>query len=96
MKDWLSVQDYLFGADQVGDWEGQEETVAENLNELIHIAWQKLPDDTDADKIEKIIEGIWQHLRGDLAIIEAEQEELIDWVLHYVTNQLENDLDEEI
>ncbi|ATC98786.1 MAG: hypothetical protein ACPGVL_02030 [Pseudoalteromonas spongiae] len=96
MKDWLSVQDYLFGIDQVGDWEGQEETVAENLNELIHVAWQQLPDETDADTIDKIIEGIWQHLRGDTAILEAEHEELIDWVLHYVTNQLENNLDEEI
>ena len=35
MKDWLSVQDYLFESSQVGDWEGQEQTVAENLNELI-------------------------------------------------------------
>lgn len=96
MKDWLSVQDYLFGIDQVGDWEGQEETVAENLNELIHVAWQQLPDETDADTIDKIIEGIWQHLRGDTAILEAEHEELIDWVLHYVTNQLENNLGEEI
>ena len=61
MKDWLSVQDYLFGIDQVGDWEGQEETVAENLNELIHVAWQQLPDETDADTIDKISEGIWQH-----------------------------------
>lgn len=96
MKDWLNVQDYLFQIDQVGDWEGDEETVAENLNELIHIAWQKIPDQTDADTIHKIIEGIWQQLRGDTAILEAEREELIDWLLHYVTHQLENNLDEEI
>ncbi|MDE3273240.1 hypothetical protein [Pseudoalteromonas sp. G4] len=96
MKDWLSVQDYLFGIDQVGDWEGQEEAVAENLNELIHCAWQALPDEADAETIDRIIEGIWEHLRGDTALLDAEHEELIDWVLHYVANQLENNLDEEI
>jgi hypothetical protein len=95
MKDWLSVQDYLFESTQVGDWEGQEQTVAENLNELIHIAWQQLPEETDADTIDGIINGIWQSLRGDVAIIEAEQDELIDWVLHYVGNKLDNDSDED-
>lgn len=96
MKDWLNVQDYLFSDTQVGDWEGQEELVAENLNELIHVAWQLLPDETSADKIDAVIEGIWHQLRGDTAIIEAEPEELLDWVAHYVANQLEQDFDEEI
>ena len=89
MKDLLNVQDYLFSIQDVGDWEGEEEVVAERLNELIHIAWDRLPDDLDCESIDEIINGIWEHLRGELALLEAEFEELTDWVTHYVYSSLD-------
>ena len=89
MKDTLNVQDYLFAVADVGDWEGDEEHVAETLNELIHIAWQSLPDDLNCEDIDNIINGIWEHLRGDLAILEAEFEELTDWLVHYIQSSLD-------
>lgn len=89
MKDLLNVQDYLFNVADVGDWEGEEEQVAEIVNELIHHAWQVIPDDLGCEKIDQIINGIWEHLRGDLALVEADYEELSDWVDHYVSAQLD-------
>ncbi|MEL7309119.1 MAG: hypothetical protein AAGK05_15460 [Pseudomonadota bacterium] len=89
MKDLLNVQDYLFAIADVGDWEGEEEVVAERLNDLIHMAWDRLPDDIDCESIDEIINGIWEHLRGDLALIEADFEELTDWVTHYVDSSLD-------
>ena len=89
MKDLLNVQDYLFSIQDVGDWEGEEEVVAERLNELIHMAWDRLPDDLDCESIDEIINGIWEHLRGELVLLEAEFEELTDWVTHYVDSSLD-------
>lgn len=89
MKDLLNVQDYLFAIQDVGDWEGEEEVVAERLNDLIHMAWERLPDDLDCESIDEIINGIWEHLRGALALIEADFEELTDWVTHYVDSSLD-------
>ncbi|MCH2086975.1 MAG: hypothetical protein MK175_07285 [Pseudoalteromonas sp.] len=89
MKDLLNVQDYLFAIHDVGYWEGEEEVVAERLNDLIHMAWERLPDDLDCESIDEIINGIWEHLRGDLALIEADFEELTDWVTHYVDSSLD-------
>jgi predicted Zn-dependent protease with MMP-like domain len=89
MKDLLNVQDYLFAIADVGDWEGEEEVVAERLNDLIHMAWDRLPDDLDCESIDEIINGIWEHLRGDLALIEADFEVLTDWVTHYVDSSLD-------
>ena len=86
----LHVQDFLVSLHDVGDWEGQEEQVAENLNELIHVAWQCLPEDLPCNEIETIINGIWQHLRGDTAIIEADFDELLDWVTQYVQSSLDD------
>ena len=57
MKDLLNVQDYLFAIQDVGDWEGEEEVVAERLNDLIHMAWERLPDDLDCESIDEIING---------------------------------------
>ena len=92
MKDMLQVQDYLFSYADVGDWEGEEEVVAERLNELIHHAWDLLPEDLDCDTIDRLIEGIWEHLRGDLAVREADIEELIDWVTHYINSSLDEQM----
>ena len=89
MKDLLNVQDYLFAVQDVGDWEGEEERVAETLNDLIHMAWDRLPDDLDCDSIDEIINGIWEHLRGDMAVIETDFEELVDWSIHYVDSALD-------
>jgi hypothetical protein len=89
VKDLINVQDYLFATHDVGDWEGEEEQVAETLNELIHFAWNMLPDDLDCETIDNLINGIWEHLRGDLAMIEAEFEELTDWVTHYIHSSLD-------
>ena len=89
MKDLINVQDYLFATADVGDWEGDEEHVAETLNDLIHIAWERLPDELECELIDEIINGIWEHLRGDIALIEAEFEELTDWVTHYVDSSID-------
>lgn len=85
----LNVQDFLVSLHDVGDWEGNEEQVAENLNELIHVAWHLLPEDLPCGEIEKIINDIWQQLRGDTAILEADFEELLDWVTQYVHSALD-------
>ncbi|WP_440055979.1 hypothetical protein ACSLBF_07480 [Pseudoalteromonas sp. T1lg65] len=92
MKDMLQVQDYLYSYADVGDWEGEEELVAERLNELVHHAWDLLPEDLDCDSIDKIILGIWEHLRGDYALLEADLEELTDWVTHYVESSLDEQM----
>jgi hypothetical protein len=53
------------------------------------MAWDRLPDDLDCDSIDEIINGIWEHLRGDMAVIEADFEELADWCIHYVDSALD-------
>ncbi|WP_046003135.1 hypothetical protein [Pseudoalteromonas rubra] len=93
MKELLNVQDYLFSNFDVGDWEGDEERVAETLNELIHVAWEQIPDDLACEKIDLIINGIWEHLRGDLALVEAEYDELVDWVTHYIQSSLDDNIE---
>lgn len=60
MKDLVSIQDYLLSISDVGDWEGEEELVADRINAIYHAVWDKIPDDTDADLIDRVLHEIWE------------------------------------
>ena len=95
MKDWLSVQDYLYDVRDVGDWEGEEELVADRINAIYHAVWQQIPDDTEVALIDKLMRDIWDQLRGSLVLIEADEYELIDWALAHTRKVLDKALDED-
>lgn len=94
MKDWLSVQDYLFTPADVGDWDGEEELVADRLNELLHLTWDMIPEDCNSEQVDQIMKSIWDTVRGDIALVEAEMDELIDWCVQHVTNLIEEQSEE--
>ena len=89
MKDLVNIQDFLFQVADVGDWEGEEEIVADRINAIYHAVWRRLPDDLSADEIDHLLIAIWNELRGSLVLLEADEDELVDWAICYVNNQLE-------
>lgn len=90
MKDLVSVQDYLFQVSDVGDWEGEEELVADKINAIYHAVWQKIPDDVRINQIEVLFPKIWDELRGGTTLLDVDEHELIDWALAYTRQQLQN------
>jgi hypothetical protein len=89
MKDLVNIQDFLVTPDELGDWEGDEEIVADKLNELLHYCWSLIPDDTDIILIEQMLNGIWDNLRGDTVILDVDIDQLQDWVVTHIRT-LEN------
>jgi hypothetical protein len=89
MKELVNIQDYLFQIADVGDWEGEEEIVADRINTIYHAVWHRLPDDISPAEIDHVLHAIWNELRGSLVLLEAEEDELVDWAIRYVNNQLE-------
>jgi hypothetical protein len=89
MKDSISIHDYLFDVADIGDWEGDEELVADKVNAVYHAVWQQLPEDISTEQVEQLLPGIWDQLRGGTVLLEADEDELIDWALAYVRQQLE-------
>ncbi|MDX3774760.1 hypothetical protein QE250_11590 [Chromatiaceae bacterium AAb-1] len=94
MKALYSVHDYLLSVSEVGDWDGEEEIVADRINAIFHAVWDILPDDIESEHIEFLLPRLWDELRGDTVLLEAEEEELIDWAIIYVRNQLEEGMPE--
>lgn len=89
MKDTISIHDYLFDVADVGDWEGEEELVTDKLNAVYHAVWHTLPEEISAAEVEQVLPDIWDQLRGGTVLLEADEDELIDWALAYVRQQLE-------
>lgn len=89
MKDLLSVQDYLLQVDEVGDWDGEEELVADKLNTIVHVVWDALPDSLTTKQISQLMPQLWEQLRGDTVLLDADEDELIDWALAYIQQQIE-------
>ncbi|MDX1390957.1 MAG: hypothetical protein R3241_01155 [Rheinheimera sp.] len=94
MKDAISIHDYLFDVQDIGDWEGEEELVADKMNAVYHAVWQAFPEDISAKQVNKLLPAIWDQLRGGTVLLEADEDELIDWALAYVRQQLEEGIPE--
>lgn len=92
MKSLLSVQDYLFSTTEVGDWEGDEELVTDRINAIYHAVWEQFPDDIEENQVTCLLSQLWQELAAGAVLQEVDEEELIDWAVHYVQNQLEDGL----
>lgn len=95
MKDLLSVQDYLLQVDEIGDWDGEEESVADKFNAIIHTVWDALPDSLSTRQIRELMPQLWEQLRGDTVLVDADEDELIDWALSYIQQQIEEGTAEE-
>ncbi|CAM3805161.1 hypothetical protein [Rheinheimera salexigens] len=90
MKDLASIQDYLFQISDVGDWEGEEELVADKINTIYHAVWQKLPEDIGVEQVELLFPKIWDELRGGTILLDVDEHEIIDWALAFMRQQLQN------
>ena len=85
----MNIQDFLVTKDELGDWEGEEEIIADKLNELLHFCWTLIPDEMDVERIEQTLCGVWDNLRGDTVILDVDMDQLQDWVITYV-HSMEN------
>jgi len=95
MKDLVSIQDYLLSIADVGDWEGEEELVADRINAIYHAVWDRIPDDTPTELIDRLLNDIWDQLRGSTIILDADEYELIDWAKAHMRRTLSDADDDE-
>ena len=49
MKEIIVIHDYLVAESIVGDWDGQEELVAERINEIYHLIYDLAEEDIEPD-----------------------------------------------
>ena len=55
MKEFVVIHDYLVTEAIVGDWDGEEEIVAEKVNEIYHTLYDLAEEDIETEILERLL-----------------------------------------
>lgn len=56
------------------------EEAAEQLNTLLHMLYDKADEDTSVEKLENMVQHVWENWREDRELLAIEPQDLSDWV----------------
>ena len=87
MKEFIVIYDYLVSEAVVGDWDGQEEVVAERINEIYHTLYNMAEEDIDPTELTQILELVWETWIPQEALPEIDIEDIYDWCRHVLENR---------
>ncbi len=87
MKEFVVIHDYLVTEAIVGDWEGQEEIVAEKINEIYHTLYDLAEEDIDTEELEQLLALVWDEWIGQDVLPDLESEDIYDWCRHLLENR---------
>ncbi|PCI62523.1 MAG: hypothetical protein COB35_03735 [Gammaproteobacteria bacterium] len=87
MKEFVDVHDFLVSQAVVGDWDGEEELVAERLNEIFHVLYNMAEEDIETEELERLLTMVWHHWIGHQELPDLETDEILDWCQHVLQNR---------
>lgn len=56
------------------------EEAAEQLNTILHMLYDKADEDTSVEKLENMVQHIWDNWREDSNLLSIDLQDLSDWV----------------
>ncbi|MGJ8693885.1 MAG: hypothetical protein ACSHW0_15565 [Thalassotalea sp.] len=81
------IHDYLVSESVVGDWEGQEELVAEKLNEIYHTLYDLAEEDIVPDELINLLELVWHIWIGQDELPDIISDDIHDWCRNVLDNR---------
>lgn len=87
MKEFVVIHDYLVSEAVVGDWDGNEELVAENLNEIYHTLYDYAEEDIEPEVLNQLLALVWENWIGQDALAEIESSDISDWCQNLLANR---------
>ena len=69
MKEIIVIHDYLVTESIVGDWDGEEELVAERINEIYHLIYDLAEEDIEPEILAQLLSLVWPYSHSVSAII---------------------------
>jgi DNA-binding ferritin-like protein (Dps family) len=94
MKELVVVHDFLVSEAVVGDWEGQEEDVAEKMNEIYHTLYDLAEEDISVEVLTQLLELVWDTWIGQDVLPDLETDDIYDWCRHVLENREQHLQDE--
>lgn len=87
MKEFVVIHDFLVSEAVVGDWDGQEDAVAENLNQIYHTLYDLAESDINAEQLTDLLELVWHHWISQPELADIEDEDIYDWCRNVLENR---------
>ena len=87
MKEIVVIHDYLVSEAVVGDWDGEEEIVAERINEIYHTLYNLAEDDIAPEELTQLLELVWDAWISQESLPELDMEDIYDWCRHLLENR---------
>lgn len=87
MKEFVVIYDYLVSEAVVGDWDGQEEIVAERINEIYHTLYNQAEEDISPEELVTLLELVWDTWIGQEELPELDMDDIYDWCRHVLENR---------
>ncbi|MGB1296842.1 MAG: hypothetical protein ACPG8A_01145 [Psychrobium sp.] len=85
MYDRVDIHQFLFEPSEVGEWEGEEELAAENINRIYHHLFSVIEESTDLDLFMQMIDAVWPYWQYQPGLLEVDDE----LIAHFVTFLIE-------
>jgi hypothetical protein len=64
----------------VGEWDGQEQLAADNINRIYDAIYAAVEDDYDADRLAQIIHNVWDDYGSDEHLLTISDNEIDGYV----------------
>lgn len=87
MKEFVVIHDFLVTEAIVGDWDGQEEIVAERINEIYHTLYDLAEEDIETEVLMALLALVWDSWIGQESLPDIESEDIYDWCRHILDNR---------
>lgn len=87
MKEFVVIHDYLVTESIVGDWDGEEEIVAEKVNEIYHTLYDLAEEDIETEILEQLLALVWDTWIGQDVLPDVETDDIYDWCRHVLDNR---------
>ena len=87
MKEFVVIHDFLVSEAVVGDWDGQEEQVAEKVNEIYHTLYDLAEEDISVEVLNQLLCLVWDTWIGQDVLPDLETDDIYDWCKHVLENR---------
>lgn len=82
MKHLVDIHVVLATAEDFDLWEEQAEDAAEKLNMILHMLYDRADEDIESEKLENLLQHVWENWREDSHLLDIDDVDLRDWVDH--------------
>lgn len=80
MKTAIDLHVVLATVEDMEQWEDQAEEASDKLNLILHLLYDRAPEDIPVSALEKLIQQVWELWQDDVHLLDIEEDDLCDWV----------------